>query len=87
MKISGLIIQSRNIRVNTENDFDADYKGKNIVISTDHGFGKPKYDYLKRFMIDVIDIETGMVDVQTYEDFHEVKDAVRSALKGACLIS
>ena len=87
MKISGAIIQPRNIEVSTENEFRATYKGKQISITTDHGFGKPKYDYLKRFMIDVIDIETGMVDVQTYEDFHEVKDAVRSALKGACLIS
>lgn len=87
MRISGAIIQPRNIEVLTENEFRATYKGKQISITTDHGFGEPKYDHLKRFMIDVTDIETGMYDVQTYEDFHEIKDAVRSALKGACLIS
>ena len=87
MKISGAIIQTRNIEVSTENEFRATYKGKQISITTDHGFGKPKYDHLKRFMIDVIDIETGMADVQTCEDLHEVKDAVRFALQGACLIS
>ena len=87
MKISGAIIQQRNIEVSTENEFRATYKGKQISITTDHGFGEPKYDHLKRFMIDVIDIETGMVDVQTYEDFHEINDAIRSSLKGACLIS
>lgn len=87
MKISGAIIQQRNIEVSTENEFRATYKGKQISITTGHGFGEPRYDHLKRFMIDVIDIKTGMVDVQTYEDFHEIEDAVRSALKGACLIS
>lgn len=87
MKISGAIIQKRNVEVSTENEFRATYKGKQINITTDHGFGKPKYEHLKRFMIDVIDIETGMVDVQSYEDCHEIKDAIRYALKGACLIS
>ena len=86
MKISSLIIQNRNISVNTDNDFVATYKGKEIIISTNHGFGKPKYDYLKRYNIDVIDIATGMRDVQSYEDFHNMKDAIRSALKGACLL-
>lgn len=87
MKISGAIIQKRNIEVSTENEFRATYKGRQINITTDHGFGKPKYEHLKRFMIDVTDIKTGMVDVQTYEDFHEINDAIRSALKGACFIS
>lgn len=86
MKISGLVIQNRNISVDTENDFIAKYKGKEIIISTDHGFGKPKYDHLKRFNIDVIDIESGMKDVQTYEDFHNIKDAIRCALKGSLLL-
>ena len=87
MKISGAIIQQRNIIVSSENEFQATYKGKQINITTDHGFGKPEFGHLKRFNIDVIDIETGMSDVQTYEDFHEINDAIRYALKSACLIS
>ena len=87
MKISGAIIQKRNIIVSSKNEFQATYKGKEIYISTEHSLGKPKYDHLKRFNIDVQDINTGMYDVQTYQDFHEINDAIRYALKGACLIS
>lgn len=87
MKVSEAIIQERNISVNTENDFEAVYKGKRIYISTDHGFGKARYDHLKRYNIDVKDIKTGMYDVQSYQDCHTMKDAIRYALKGACLIS
>ncbi len=36
--------------------------------------------------IDVIDIKTGMSDVQSYEDCHTMKDAIRVALIGAGLI-
>jgi len=86
MKISGAIIQNKNITINSENDFVATYKGKEIIISTNHGFGKPKYNHLKRYNIDVVDISTGMIDVQSYEDFHTMRDAIRYALKGACLI-
>ena len=56
-------------------------------ITTDHGFGKPQYDHLKRFLIDVVDIKTGMYDVQSYQDFHTVRDAIIYALKGAMLVS
>ena len=87
MKISGLIIQNKNIAVNTEDEFQAKYKGKLIIITTNHGFGKAKWDHLKRFMIDVTDMKTGMYDVDTYEDFHTMQDAIRFALIGACLIS
>lgn len=86
MKISGLVIQNRNISINTENDFVATYKGKEIIISTNHGFGKAKYEHLKRYNIDVNHIATGIKDVQTYEDFHNMKDAIRFALIGACLL-
>jgi hypothetical protein len=87
MKISGAVIQERNIKTYTDNDFDGTYKGKRIIATTDHGFGKPKYDHLKRFYIYVVDIKTGMYDVQTHEDFHTINDAIRYALKGSCLIS
>lgn len=87
MKISEAIIQNRNIKVNTEDDFEAVYKGKQIIVSTNHGLGKPKYDHLRRYNIEVIDIKTGMRDVDTYEDCHTKHDAIRYALKGACLIA
>ena len=87
MKISTLVIQNRNISVNTENDFVATYKGKEIIISTNHGLGKPKYGHLNRYNIDVVDIATGMIDVQSCKDFHTIKDAILYALKGACLLS
>ena len=86
MKISTLVIQNRNISVNTDNDFVATYKGKKIIISTRHGLGKPKYDHLKRYNIDVIDIASGLKDVQTYDDLHDMRDAIRLALKGSCLL-
>jgi hypothetical protein len=87
MKISGAVIQNRNIKTSTEDVFDAKYKGKHIYITTDHGFGKPQYKHLKRFCIDVIDIKTGTRDVDSYNDFHEIRDAIRFALDGACLIT
>lgn len=87
MKVSGCIIQKRQIIDHTENLFNANYKGKRIYISTEHGFGKPQYGHLKRFLIDVVDIKTGMYDVQSYQDCHTVRDAIIYALKGAMLVS
>lgn len=86
MKVAGIVIQDRNITIRTESDFEATYKGKNIVISTNHGFGKPKLDFLNRYNIDVTDIKTGMYDVQSYQDFPTMRDALIFALNGACLI-
>ena len=85
--VVGAVIQNRNITENTEDNFSAKYKGKLIEITTDHGFGDPMYKHLKRFSIDVIDIDSGWKDVESYEDLHTMHDAIRSALKGACLIS
>ena len=87
MKISNLIIQNKNIKLYTENDFVAKYKGKKIFITTDHGFGESKFFYLKRFLIDVIDIKTGMKDVDSYEDCNNIEEAIKSALIGACLLT
>lgn len=86
MRVSEAIIQNRNIHVNTSTDFVATYKKHSIFISSNHGFGKPKYDHLTRFNIDVKG-EDGLYAVQSYEDSHTIKDAIRYALKGACLIS
>jgi hypothetical protein len=86
MKVSGIVIQNRNITTNTGKVFDATYKGKRIYITTDHGFGKPKHDFLNRYCIDVWDIKSGMKDVDSWQDFHEMRDAIRYALIEACLI-
>lgn len=87
MKISGCIIQNRQILDSTEDLFNANYKGKRIYISSDHGHGKAKYEHLKRSHIDVLDIKTDSYDVQSYQDCHTIQDAIRFALKGACLIA
>jgi hypothetical protein len=87
MRISSAIIQNRNIRISTADDFDASYKGKRISITTDHGFGKAKHDFLNRYCIDVWDVKSGMKDVDSWQDFHTMKDAIRFALIGACLIN
>jgi hypothetical protein len=87
MKIAGCIIQKRKILDNTLALFNANYKGKRIYITKDHGFGKPKYPQLSRFLIDVVDIKTGMYDVQTYQDFEHIDEAIEYALNGAMLVA
>ena len=85
MKItSEAIIQNRNISRYSEDVFEATYKGRDIYITTDHVYGKPKYDHLRRY--DIVVTINGSYEVNTYEDFHTMQDAIRYALKGACLI-
>lgn len=84
MKISTAIIQERNISINDPANFSATYKGREINITTDHRHGNPKYDHLKRYDITVT--INGSYEVNTYEDCHTMKDAIRYALKAACLI-
>lgn len=86
MKIAGCIIQKRNIKESNKDTFHASYKGKSIYVSSKHGFGKARYDHLTRFYILVIDAKTEICDVDCYEDFHNIRDAIIFALKGACLI-
>ncbi len=86
MKISGAIIQERNIRKNTDDDFVATYKKKYISVTTNHGHGKPKYDHLRRFDVTVTDLASGMYDVDAIKDCHTIKDAIRYALEGSLLI-
>ena len=84
MKISGIVIQNRSISKNTENDFIATYKERIIEISTNHDLGSPKWDHLKRYNIEVT--FNGSYEVNTWQDFHTMRDAIRYALIGACLI-
>jgi hypothetical protein len=86
MKISGKIIQGRNIAENTDITFRATYKGMTIYVSSDHGFGYPTYDHLTRYYIEVSNNKNGMLDVSTWEDCHTMRDAIRKALEGACLL-
>lgn len=85
MKISGVVIQTRNIAQNDKDTFEATYKGCSIRVSSDHGFGEAKLEHLTRFNIDV-EGKDGDYLVETYEDFHNIRDAIRHALIGACLI-
>lgn len=86
MKIAGCNFRANKIQDHTSNLFEATYKGKRFYISTDHGFEKPKDGCLKRYLIDVIDIKTGMYDVQTYKDLTSIAAAIIYALKGTMLI-
>ncbi len=85
MKISGRVIQERNISENSETDFVANYKGHIIHVTSDHGHGEPKQDWLTRFDIQVYD-KRGCFAVDTWEDCHTIKDAIRSGFKGAMLL-
>ena len=86
MNVGGAIIQKRMIHEHTETTFHATYKGHDIHVTSDHGHGKPKYDHLTRYDIEVRVVDSGIMDVSTWEDFHTIQDAIRYALRGACLI-
>lgn len=86
MKVSEAIIQERMIHEHTETTFHATYKGHDIHITSVHGHGKPRYEHLTRYDIEVRIKGCGIADVSTWEDFHTMQDAIRYALKGACLI-
>lgn len=69
-----------------ETTFHATYKGYEIYLTSIHGHGKPQYNHLTIYNIEVRKNESGILDVSTWEDFHTMRDAIRYALKGACLI-
>ena len=73
------------IFAHTANVFHAQYKGKRINITTDHGFGSPRFSEERRFMIDVIDMKTDMLDVDALKDCLSMTEAITYALEGACL--
>lgn len=85
MKIAGRIIQTRNIITNTPSEFEAMYKGLYILVTTRHHHGQPKEDHLTRYSMEAWAIKNGIFDVQTWEDCHNIKDAIRKTLEGACL--
>jgi hypothetical protein len=84
MKIAGKVIQDRNIKINSNEQFIATYKGKEIEIQA--FYGGTKYNHLIGFDIEVYDLKSGMKDVETYQELHTMRDAIIYALKGSCLI-
>lgn len=86
MKIAGCVFRKKAIHENTKETFCASYKGMTIYVSSDHGFGKPEYKHLTRYYIEVSNNKNGILDVDTWEDCHTMRDAIRKALEGACLI-
>ena len=83
MKISGKVIQNKNIKENTEDTFLATYKGHTIYVSYNHGLGKPDYDFLTRYNLEVTHNKSGHLAVDTWEDCHTKEDAIRKAMEGA----
>lgn len=63
----------------------ARYRGHNIYISDSHGFGKPEFEHLTIFTIDVTG-KDGTYAVSTWEDCHNIEEAIGKALEGAELI-
>lgn len=86
MKVGNAVIRKKAIEISTPDQFYAEYKGRKISITTDHGYGKPCVPGFKRFLIDVTDIKTGMLDVDTYGDFQTIDQAIFYALEGAMLL-
>lgn len=86
MKIQkGTVIQERLIKRNTDKEFLAIYKGKEITITTDHDYGRAKYPDETRYDVVVQDLKTGDIDVNTLHDTSSMKEAIKFALKGAQL--
>ena len=87
MRIGKSIIQNRFISHHTEHEFEATYKNRQIVVSNDHGFGKPDDESMNRYCITVYDVETGMYDFNGYEDHACLEKAIESALEGSLLLN
>lgn len=82
MKICGKIIQERNIKVNTTDEFSAVYKKHYITI-----FRLEKIDRYdnQTFNVDVTDL-AGCYAVNAVFEGRSMRDAIIYALKGALLI-
>lgn len=87
MKIQkGTVIQERLIKKNTDKEFFAVYRDKEISITTDHDYGRARYDSQTRYDVVVQDLKTGNIEVNTVHDTSSMKEAIKFALKGAQLI-
>ena len=87
MKIQkGTVIQERLIKKNTDKEFFAVYRDKEISITTDHDYGRARYNGQARYDVIVQDLKTGNIEVNTLHDTSSMKEAIKFALKGAQLI-
>lgn len=86
MQIENARIRNNKIQVNTSDHFEATYKNREIYINTDHGFGEASHPDLKRFFIEVWEIESGMHDYDGYIDLPNMYEAIKEALTGSCLM-
>ena len=87
MKIQkGTVIQERLIKRNTEKEFLAIYKGKEIRITTDHDYGRAMYSGQTRYDVIVQSLKTGNIEVNTLHDTSNMKEAIKFALKEAQLL-
>ena len=87
MKIQkGTVIQERLIKRHTDKEFFGVYRDKEISITTDHDYGRAKYNGHTRYDMVVQDLKTGNIEVNTLHDGPNMKEAIKFALKGAQLI-
>ena len=87
MKIQkGTVIQERLIKRNTDKEFFAIYRDKEISINTDHDYGRAMYDGQTRYDVVVQDLKTGNIEVNSIYDGSSMKEAIKFALKGAQLL-
>ena len=87
MKIQkGTVIQERLIKRNTNKEFFAVYRGKEISITTDHDYGRAKCYGHTRYDVVVQSLKTGNIEVNTLHDTSSMKEAIKFALKGAQLL-
>ena len=84
MKIAGCIFRKSEIREYTRTTFLAHYKKREFYITSNQGYGKAKEPGKTRFYLSVMG-DDGIYDVDYYDDFNNIKEAIEAALKGACL--
>lgn len=75
---------SQKIQINNENTFAARYRKRTIYVSSEHGFGKAKESGKTRFYQEVYG-DDGIYDMECYNDFHNIEEAIIDTLEGAGL--
>lgn len=87
MKIqNGTVIQEKLIKRNTDSEFFAVYKGKEISVTIDHDYGSAICYGHTRYDVVVQDLKTGSIEVCTLYDGPNIREAIKFALKGAQLL-
>lgn len=67
-----------------ENTFAARYRKRTIYVSSEHGFGKAKEPGKTRFYQEVYG-DDGIYDMECYNDFYNIEEAIIDTLEGAGL--